>query len=251
MEIIGQVALVTGAGQGIGRAISFALAAKGARVAVNDVCEETAERTCRELIDEGFQAQAVAADVADDDSVREMVTQVIEGLGPIDILVNNAAAPAEPQAFAHSTPDTQQQELVTLLGTLNCSRHVCRGMIERGRGSIVNISSIAGRYSMPTRAVYAAANAGIESFTRSLGKELGRHGITVNAVSPGATESPRFRARSDEVRKGIARSIALGRFAEPEEIADAVVFLASDKARYLSGAVIEVAGGFGGFLPPE
>ena len=250
MSIAGQVALVTGAGQGIGCAIARALAAAGAHIAVNDIREDSAQRTCRELVDQGYKAVAVVADVAADEAVRRMVGDVTEQLGPIGILVNNAAAAAELQPFAQSSVEEQNQELAKLHGTLHCTRHVCPEMIRREQGSIINVSSIAGRHAMPLRAVYSAANAGIEAFTRTLAKELGPHGIRVNAVSPGATESPRFRARNQEVRENIAKAIALRCFAEPEDIAAAVVFLAGEQARYINGAVIDVDGGFGGFLPP-
>ena len=187
--------------------------------------------------------------MADSDVVEKMVRETAASLGPIDILVNNAAASAEPVTFADCSLEEMQRELVTLLGTLYCTRYACPGMIHHQSGRIINISSIAGRHAMPTRAAYSAANAGIESFTRTMAKELGVHGITVNAVSPGTTETPRFRSRTKEVREGAARSIALHRFAEPEDIAHAVLFLASDRAGYINGAVIDVDGGFSGFPP--
>ena len=249
MKLMGEVALVTGAGKGIGRAIAQALAGSSAAVAVNALHEESAQAACEELIGAGHTACAVAADVSDQDAVRRMVERATSELGPIDILVNNAAAPAEFVPFADTTGETQRQEMVTLIGTLNCTRCVLGGMIERGRGRIINISSISGRYGTPGRAIYSAANAGIDVFTRSLAAEVGRHGITVNSVSPGATESPRFRARSEEIRREHRRMIALDRFAEPEEIAQAVLFLASDQANYITAAVLDVDGGFAGWRP--
>lgn len=249
MELVDHVALVTGAGQGIGRAIAFALASAGARIGVNALHQKSADRTCHELIEGGHRAIAVPGNVADDAIVSKMVQSVIEQLGPIDVLVNNAAAPAEMRLFAESTLEEQNDELVTLIGTLNCTRYVCSQMIKRRTGRIVNISSIGGRHAMPMRAVYCAANAGIDTFTRTMAKELGTFGITVNAVSPGATESPRFRARSEELRRAVRQAIALDRFAEPEEIAAAVMFLLSDQANYISGAVLDVDGSFSGYPP--
>ncbi len=253
MKLMGHVAIVTGAGQGIGRAIAFTLAEAGAAVGVNALHRESAQRTCDELKEAGYDAIAVPADVADDAAVGAMVRTVADELGPIDILVNNAAAPAEMKTLAQSTLDDQNAELVTLVGTLNCTRHVVPSMIARGRGHgrIVNISSIAGTHGMPTRAVYSAANAGIDAFTRTMAAELGPHGITVNSVCPGAIESPRFKARSEEARRHVRQTIAMDRFGEPQEIADAVLFLASDKANYISGTVIEVDGAFTGYLPPK
>lgn len=249
MTLTGEVALVTGAGRGIGRAIARGLAEHGAAVAVNALHEESARGACEALTKAGYKATAVAADVSDEAAVQEMVKRATRELGPIDILVNNAAAPAELVPFAATTSETQRQELVTLIGVLNCTRHVLRSMIERNRGRIINISSIAGRCGQPGRAIYSAANAGIDAFTKALASEVGRHGITVNSVSPGAVETPRFRARSEEVRNTHRLAISLHRFAEPEEIAQAVLFLASDQANYITAAVIEVSGGFTGYPP--
>jgi len=246
---MGETALVTGAGKGIGKAIARALAGRGAAVAVNALHEESAQGACQELIEAGYKACAVPADVDDETAVREMVARAVGELGPIDILVNNAAAPAEFVPFADTTSEIQRQELVTLTGVLHCTRHVIGSMIERKCGRIINISSISGRRGQPGRAIYSAANAGIELFTKALAAEVGQYGITANSVCPGATESPRFRARSEEVRKEHRLMIALDRFAEPEEIAQAVLFLASDQANYVTGAVIDVDGGYGGNRP--
>jgi len=249
MKLMGEVALVTGAGKGIGKAIAQALAENGAAVAVNALHEESAQAACKELIDAGHKACAVPADVSDDAAVRRMFERATSKLGPIDILVNNAAAPAEMIPFASTTAQIQHEEMVTLTGTFNCTRCVLGGMIERRRGRIINISSVAGRHAMPERAIYSAANAGIDIFTRSLAAEVGPYGITVNSISPGATESPRFRARAEEVRQEHRKMIALDRFAEPEEIARAVLFLAGDQANYITGAILDVDGGFGGYKP--
>ena len=250
MELMGNVALVTGAGKGIGKAIARALAEHGAAVAVNALHEESARNACRELTKAGHKACAVAADVSDEAAVQDMVERATRELGPIDILVNNAAAPAELVPFVATTAEIQRQELVTLIGVLHCTRHVLGGMIERRQGRIINISSVGGRKcGAPGRAVYSAANAGIDRFSQCLSAEVGLYGITVNSVSPGATESPRFQARSEEVRKAHRLMIPLDRFAAPEEIAQAVLFLASDQACYITGVVIDVDGGFTGYQP--
>jgi len=249
MELTGEVALVTGAGKGIGKAIARALAENGVAVAVNALHNESARNACRELTEAGHKVCSVAADVSNEAAVLEMVRHAVRELGPIDILVNNAAAPAEFVRFAETTAETQTQEMVTLTGVFHCTRHILRSMIERGRGRVINISSIAACFATPGRAIYSAANAGINAFTKSLAAEVGQYGITVNAISPGATESPRFRARSEEVRDAHRKMISLDRFAEPWEIAQAVLFLASGQADYITGAVIDVDGGFMGFNP--
>ena len=249
MALAGKVALVTGAGRGIGQAIAEVLAGHGAAVAVNDIDGESAAQTCGQLVDAGGRAMAVCADVAEQDAVNTMVDQVEAEFGPIDLLVNNAAAPAEIIPFHETTPRTQHEELVTFLGVLHCTRRVLPGMITARRGRVINISSGAGQHGLPGRAVYSGANAGIEAFSKAVSAEVGQYGVTVNCVSPGAIESPRFKARSKAVRSAQGRAISLGRFGEPAEIAQAVLFLAGDGSAYISGAVIDVDGGFRGHLP--
>ena len=249
IKLVGGTALVTGAGKGIGKAIARLLAENGAAVAINAYHQESASGSCQELIDAGYRSMAVPADVSDQEAVDRMVSEAQQQLGTIDILVNNAAPPAQFVAFEDTTQDIQHDELVTLLGVLNCTRRILPKMIQAKRGRIINISSIAGRYDMPGRAIYSAANAGIESFSRALALEVGQYGINVNCVSPGATESPRFKARSEEVRRKHRESISLDRFAEPEEVAQAVLFLASDVSNYVTGSVIDVDGGFTGYFP--
>ena len=249
MELTGKVALVTGAGRGIGQAIAELLAQHGAQVAVNDVHAESAEQTCRQLADAGRRAVAVPADVADQDAVNAMVARVAAELGPVDLLVNNAAALAEFCPFQETTPQIQHEELVTFLGVLHCTRSVLPGMIAARRGRVISISSVACRQGLPGRAVYSGANAGIEAFSKALSAEVGQYGITVNCISPGAIESPRFKARSQEIRAAQRQIISLERFGEPAEIAQAVLFFASDMSDYVTGAVLDVDGGFRSHLP--
>ena len=249
MKLAGKVALVTGAGKGIGKAIANLLAQSGAAVAVNAYHQESAAAASSELTEAGYRAIPVAADVSDQDAVNRMVSKIEGQFGMIDILVNNAAAPAEYVPFENTTPDIQHEELVTLLGVFCCTRRALPKMIEARRGRIINISSIAGRHGLPGRAIYSAANAGIEAFSRTLANEIGQYGINVNCVSPGSVESPRFKARSEEIRRKLREAISLDRFGEPEEIAQAVLFLASDMSGYMTGSVIDVDGGFVGQPP--
>lgn len=249
MTFKGRVALVTGAGRGIGWAIARTLAAEGIKVGVNALHEESAAATTKEIMDAGGQATALPADVSDQDRVNMMVAKLVETFGPVDILVNNAAAPAEFIPFEKTTIKDQENELLTLIGTFNCTRSVLSSMIERRNGRIINISSVGGRYGAPGRAVYCAANGGIDSFTKVLAHELGQYGITVNSISPGATESPRFKARSKEVRDAHRRMIAIPRFGEPEDIANAALFFAKEESSYITGAILDVDGGFSGYEP--
>ena len=249
MTFIGKVAFVSGAGRGIGRAIARALAAEGIKVGVNALHQESAAATTKEIIDAGGQAIALPADVAGQDGVNRIVAKLVQAFGPVDILVNNAAAPAEFIPFEKTTIKDQENELVTLIGTFNCTRSVLPSMIERRNGRIINISSVGGRYGAPGRAIYCAANGGIDSFTKALAHEVGQYGITVNSISPGATESPRFKARSKEMRDAHQRMIAIPRFGEPEDVANAVLFFVKEESSYITGAILDVDGGFSGYEP--
>ena len=249
MELAGKVALVTGAGRGIGEAISESLAGHGAQVAVNDIHVESAEQVCRQLTDAGHEAIAVSADVADQDAVNAMVDRIEAEFGSVDLLINNAAAPAEFFPFQDTTPQAQHEELVTFPGVLHCTRRVLPGMISAKRGRVINISSVASRHGLPGRAVYSGANAGIEAFSKALSAEVGQHGITINCISPGAIESPRFKARSKQVRQAVRQIISLDYFGEPAQIAQAVLFLASDMSDYVTGVVLDVDGGYRSYLP--
>jgi NAD(P)-dependent dehydrogenase (short-subunit alcohol dehydrogenase family) len=249
MTLADKVALVTGAGRGIGESIAKIMADKGARVGLLDIQQDTAQSLIQKITAAGGTALALVADVSDPAQVDAAVKRLVRELGPPDILVNNAAAPAEWVPLHETTAKIQHEELSTLLGAINCSRAVLPAMIEKKWGRIVNISSIAGRHGSPGRTIYSAAKGGIDGLTRGLAREVGCHNITVNSVSPGATETPRFKARSREIRDEMARAIALPRFAEPEDLANAVAFLCSDQAEYISGTILDVDGGFSGFDP--
>lgn len=203
----------------------------------------------RIITDVGGEAIALPSDVGNQDRVNMMVAKLVDIFGPVDILVNNAAAPAEIMPFEKTTIKEQENELLTLIGTFNCTRAVLPSMIERKNGRIINISSIAGRHGQPGRAIYSAANGGIDSFTKALAREVGKYGINVNSISPGATESPRFKARSKEIRNSHQRMIAIPRFGEPEDVANAVLFFIKDDSSYLTGAILDVDGGFSGYEP--
>jgi len=249
MTFVARVAMVTGAGRGIGAAIAKALAAEKIKVGVNALHLETAAIVTKEILDAGGEAISIPGNVAEPSAVNKMVANLVEAFGPVDILVNNAAAMAEIMPFKRTTIKEQEDELITLIGTFNCTRSVLSSMIERRNGRIINISSISGRYGEPGRAIYSAAKAGINMFTKALAYEVGQYGITVNSISPGATLTPRFKARSKETHDAARRSIAIPRFAEPEEVANAVLFLVKNEASYITGAILDIDGGHGGFEP--
>ncbi len=238
-----KVAFVTGAGRGIGRAIALRLAGEGAKVAVTDLDEATARATAADI---GATAIALRVDVTDGASVRAAVAETERRLGPIDILVNNAGwDKAEP--FVKSAEATWDKVLaINLKGPLVCTRAVLDGMIARGRGRIVSIGSDAGRVGSKGEAVYSAAKAGVIGFSKTLAREVARYQINVNVVCPGPTNTPLFHAiagESPKLMEGLKRAVPFGRIGEPEDIAAAVAFLASDDAAFMTGQTLSVSGG--------
>jgi 2-hydroxycyclohexanecarboxyl-CoA dehydrogenase len=251
--IAGRVALVTGAGRGIGAGICEVLSANGALVAVNDIFSERANSVVERL---PGKALAVPADVTDLSTVREMVSTIEGALGPIDILVNNAGLPAptggEEAAFFREFRKTDSESWsrvldVIIQGTLNCTHAVLEGMIDRERGRIVNISSDSGRVGTPGATLYSMAKAGIVGFSKALAREVAPHGITVNCVSPGATETESaagWLSRSREQVMGqYPLAPARGRLGTPSDIGLAVLYFASDSADWVTGQVLSVNGG--------
>jgi 2-hydroxycyclohexanecarboxyl-CoA dehydrogenase len=240
----GRVALVTGAGRGMGRAIAERLAAEGARVAVTDVDRATAEDTAAAL---GPAATAVHLDVTNPASVAAAVEKVAGVLGPVDVLVNNAGwdhmAP-----FLETDPELWDRIIdINLKGTFNCARAVLPGMVERRSGRVVNISSDAGRVGSTGEAVYSAAKAGVVGFTKTLAREMARFRITVNVVCPGPTDTPLLDdllgQGNERLIDALRRAIPLGRLGQPADVAAAVAFLASDDASYVTGVALPIDGG--------
>jgi 2-hydroxycyclohexanecarboxyl-CoA dehydrogenase len=235
------VALVTGAGRGIGRAIAERLAEEGAKVAVLDVDEVTARATA-----EAVGGVGIRTDVTDGASVRAAVAESESRLGPITILVNNAGwDKAEP--FVKSHEETWDKVLaINLKGPIRMTRAVLDGMIERRRGRIVTVSSDAGRVGSSGEAVYSAAKAGVIGFSKTLARELARYSINVNVVCPGPTNTQLLRDVAPENPKlleALKRAVPFGRIGEPHEIASAVAFLASDDAGFITGQTLSVSGG--------
>jgi 2-hydroxycyclohexanecarboxyl-CoA dehydrogenase len=241
--LAGKNVLVTGAGRGIGKAIAARLAAEGARVAVADIDLNTATASALEI---GAGAVAVKMDVTDSTSVRDGVAEAVKRLGPIDVLVNNAGwDKVEP--FVKSQEETWDRVLaINLKGPIRCARAVLDSMIERRAGKIVSIGSDAARVGSTGEAVYSAAKAGVIGFTKTLAREVARYGINVNVVCPGPTNTPLLQeiaGGNEKLLASLRQAIPLGRTGEPDDIAGAVAFLASDDAGFVTGQTLSVSGG--------
>lgn len=255
LGLSGKVALITGSGSGIGQHMAVAFAAEGATVAVNDISAKGIEETLR-MIGTGGGA-AAQCDITDTAAVGAMVAAVEKKWGRLDILVNNAAVMTQHALFLEKTPEQCDQEIrVTLYGTINCIRAALPGMIARKYGKIVNIATDAARVGQEREAVYSAAKGGVISFTKSIAREVGRDNINANVVSPGATNSPMRNAILDKMRQSmgaervaereekVRRVYPLRRIGEMEDVSNAVLFAASDRARHITGQVLSVNGGF-------
>jgi NAD(P)-dependent dehydrogenase (short-subunit alcohol dehydrogenase family) len=246
VKLEGKVALVTGAGSGIGQAIALLFAREGADIAVNDIDLPSAEKTAEAVKKIGRRAIAIKADVAEPDEVDAMVDRVINELGGVHILVNNAGIPIHGPLLEEQTVERWDRVVnVILRGTYLCSRRVGQWMAGQKMGKIVNISSVAGMKSSPTQAGYGAAKAGVINLTRSLAADWGKYNINVNCIAPGVINTPltqRTLLRMSTEEQIIQR-IPLGRLGEAEDVARAALFLVSDDAAYISGITLPVDGG--------
>jgi 2-hydroxycyclohexanecarboxyl-CoA dehydrogenase len=252
LDLTGQVALITGAGQGVGATTARFLAEQGAAVAVNDYVAERAEKVAEQIRAEGGTAIGVQADVTEFGSVTSMVEQVAKHLGTITILVNNAgnagAGPAAgPQPFWVTDPSNWERFLaVNLHGVLGCSRAVIPGMIAVGRGRLITIISDAGRVGEAGLEAYSAAKAGAAGLTRALARSLARFGITANNVAIGFTDTPAMAAvtANEEMTKRVLAHYLIRRAGQPSDVAGMVSYLASDAAGWITGQTYPVNGGF-------
>jgi len=238
----GRVALVTGASRGIGRAIAQALAAGGAAV-VAAARGDNARPTADEIAAAGGRAEAVAVDVTDPGSIEAAVSRALDRFGRIDILVNNAGVARDQLMLRMKREDWDAVLDTDLTSVFRTSKACLRGMMKARRGRIVNIGSVVGLMGNPGQANYRAAKAGMVGFTRSMAREVGSRGITVNAVAPGFIETDMTHALSEDQRKALEGQIPLERLGTPDDIAGAVVFLCSRAGAYITGEVLNVNGG--------
>ena len=245
MRLKNKVALVTGSARGIGKAIAQRFFQEGAAVAVNDVNLEKAEGIVYEAKSQGGKALAVRADVSNEKEVEEMVKSVHSKFGRIDILVNNAGIIKRGSTEDHSYEDWDRVIAVNLRGTYNCSKAVIPIMKKQKYGKIVNISSIAGKVGdIASAPSYGSSKGAINALTKSLARELAGYGICVNAVAPHAIETEMSAEWSDDKRRQLMSQIPLKRLGRPEEVAAAVLFLASDEASFITGEIVDVNGGY-------
>lgn len=239
-----KVALVTGGSRGIGRAIAIKLAEKGAKVAINYAGrEDAASETVNIIKQNGGEAFAIKANVADSEEVQQMVKQVIDTFGSLDILVNNAGITRDNLIMRMKENEWDDVISTNLKGVFNCTKAVTRQMMKQRKGRIINISSIVGVSGNPGQANYVAAKAGVIGLTKSTAKELASRNITVNAIAPGFIETDMTDDLNESLKTEMLKQIPLAAFGQPEDIANVVAFLASDESKYMTGQTIHVDGG--------
>ncbi len=239
-----KIALVTGASRGIGREIALTLAGYGATVVVNyNGSKEKAQEVVQEIKDNGGNAIALQASVSKSEEVEAMIKEVMEQFGRIDILVNNAGITKDNLVMKMSNEDFDAVIDTNLKGTFYCMKQVYRIMLKQKSGRIINMSSVTGVMGNAGQVNYAASKAGVIGMTKSLARELASRGITVNAVAPGFIETEMTEVLSDKVKEAVEGQIPLKRMGQVKDVAEAVAFLASDKASYITGQVLHVDGG--------
>ena len=247
MRLRDRVAVVTGGASGIGRAIALAMAREGARVAVLDLNDAGAVAVAAEIVTAGGEARPWQVDISDPARVDAVVGEVVGGWGTVHVLVN-CAGWDQPRPFVETTPDFWDRILaINLKGPIACTRAVLPAMIAQKYGKIVTIASDAGRVGSTGEAVYSAAKGGLIAFTKTIARETARHRINVNCVCPGPSDTPLFQkefaAASPRLAESLTRVIPWGRLGVPDDVAPAVVFLASDEAGFITGQTLSVSGG--------
>ncbi len=243
MSLTGKIALVTGAAQGIGREIALALASDGADVAICDVNLEAAQKTASEIETKGKKSLAIKANVASSADVSAMLEQVIEKFGRIDILVNNAGITRDGLILRMKDEDWDLVLSINLKGAFLCTKSALKYMTKQRAGTVINIASIVGAMGNAGQANYVASKAGLIGLTKTIAREYANRGITANAVAPGFIETAMTQALPENVRQELAKQIPMGKLGTPEDVANAVRFLASPWASYITGQVVHVNGG--------
>ncbi|MEW5954545.1 MAG: 3-oxoacyl-ACP reductase FabG [Bacillota bacterium] len=243
MRLKGNVAIITGAGRGIGRETALLFAREGARVVIADFDEKFGQETMEKINRDGGEAVYVPVDVADSNSVRNMVQQVLDKFGTVDILINNAGITRDGFLVKMTEENFDQVIGVNLKGVFNCTKAVAPVMIAKGRGKVINTSSVVGIYGNMGQTNYAATKAGVIGMTKTWSRELGAGGINVNAVAPGFIETDMTSTVPEKVLQAVRQKTPLGRLGQARDIANAYLFLASADADFINGVVLSVDGG--------
>ncbi len=239
-----RIALITGASRGIGRAIALGLSAQGAYVVLNyNQSESAAEEVSKNIVNSGGRCKLTGFNVSDFARVQEEVDKIVDELGGLHILVNNAGITRDGLLLRMKESDWDEVLAVNLKGVFNCTKAASKIMVKQRYGRIINITSVVGEMGNVGQANYSASKAGIIGFTKSTAKELGSRNVTVNAISPGFIETDITQNISQKIKDAYIEAIPLGRFGKPDDVAKAVMFLASDDASYITGEVIRVNGG--------
>jgi len=243
LSLTDKVALVTGAAQGIGKAVALLLARNGADLIVSDINLEKAEETAKEIQATGRGAMAIKVDVANLGDVEQMVQAVLERFGRIDILVNNAGITRDRLILRMTEEDWDAVLNINLKGTFHCTKVVIRYMSKQRNGRIVNIASVVGEMGNAGQANYSASKAGVIGFTKTIAREFAQRGINVNAIAPGYIETPMTEALPEKAKEELKRLIPMERLGRAEDVAEAVLFLVSEASSYITGQVLNVNGG--------
>lgn len=243
MRLKDKVCIVTGAGRGIGKEIAVTFASEGAKVVVAELDEQSGQATAAEIHDKGWESTFVKVDVTDRDSVKAMVDVAVEKYGRIDVLVNNAGITADALLVKMTEEQWDKVIAVNLKGVFNCTQAVAPKMVEQGSGCIITISSVVGLYGNVGQTNYSATKAGVIGMTKTWAKELGRKGIRANAVAPGFIITEMTAKMPQKILDMMKEKTPLGRLGLPKDVANAVLFLASDEASFVNGAVLSVDGG--------
>ncbi len=239
-----RTALVTGAARGIGKAIVESLAERGANIVVVDLAIEAAEETAQEIAERtGREVLALEADVSDNASVKAMVKKALEKFGKIDVLVNNAGITRDGLLMRMKEKDWDLVLDINLKSAFNCAQALIRPMMKARYGRIINITSVSGIVGQAGQTNYSSSKAGLIGFTKALAKEVGSRGITVNAVAPGFIETVLTEDLPEEIRDFSMKLTPMGRFGKPEDIANAVAFLAAEESSFITGVILQVDGG--------